>query len=524
MLDVISGGGSHMIKSRLRAATTLAGVVVATAAVSLSTASPASAHGDREHIEQMQAEHAASSAGGLMSDNVQHVRNLPGQVGISGCFMKTAPLFVTSGLDSVQVFNVKKPTDPVRVGILPNLVFENEAMNCGERKTADGTKRFALIGVDLHQTSPGDPDHINPGFGQELIVVDVTNPANPTIQSRVDATTSTHTVACIAETDCRYAYSAGNSGSKTFSIFNLTNLDNPREVDSDPAKTGVQPFSSPTAAHKWNFDSAGYGTHTGFDGSSMFDVSQPRNPELVTTTGRAGRGEKADGTKNGYNDFIHHNSFRPNAKAFRPNAKASFANGNILLITEEDYEQTDCSLAGSFQTWHVKSLSGAPDAIVPMDKEELADLGNFPAPVGAFCSAHWFDYHPSGVVAVGYYGGGTQIVDVRNPSALKSYGHAVWGASEVWDSYWVPVYNDRGDDTGRSTNITYSIDLIRGLDVYSVDLPGGARSSDMVSLASTNPFAAFSWPEDALPISLIMLGFGGFVLLRRRAAKAYVER
>jgi hypothetical protein len=474
----------------------------------------------------MLAENAASPSDPLVtSSNVEHVRNVPGQVGISGCFMKTAPLFVTSGLDSVKVFNVKDPLAPREVGQLPNAVFENEAMNCGERKMRSGTKRFALIGVDAVQASPGDIDHVN-ALENELIVVDVTNAANPRIQGRAFGTTSTHTVACVQKTDCRYAYSAGSSRNETFSIFDLTDLSNPREVDSNPNTAGVQPFSSPTAAHKWNFDNAGYATHTGFEGSSIFDVSQPRNPVLVTTTGRAGRGENADGTKNGYNDFIHHNSFRPNAKAFQPDAAPSIANGNVLLITEEDYEDVNCSTAGSFQTWHVKRLNGEPNAIVPLDKVELTDLDKSALPANpGFCSSHWFDYHPSGIVSVGFYGGGTQFVDVRQPKEIKSYGKAVWPtASEVWDSYWVPVFNKNGVDTGKQTNVAYSVDLIRGLDVYSVDLPGSSGTTNAVSLSSTNPFTAFSWPEDALPISLIVLAFGGFFMLRRRAAGAVVDR
>ncbi|HZJ06083.1 MAG TPA: hypothetical protein VFD59_11515 [Nocardioidaceae bacterium] len=508
-----------MIKSRLRPAVTLATALAVTAALSLSAAGPASAHSDRERIDKVLAENAASPSDPLVtSSNVEHVRNVPGQVGISGCFTKTKPLFVTSGLDSVKVFNVRNPLEPKLTGTLPNAVFENEAMNCGERRTKSGTKRFALIGVDLVQASPDKNgiDHTNVGGG-ELMIVDVTDPANPRIQSRAPGTTSTHTVACVEQTDCRYAYSAGDSGDQTFSIFNLTNLDKPREVDSNPQRDGVQPFSSPTAAHKWNFDNAGYGTHTGFDGSSMFDVSLPRQPELVTTTGAAGRGENADGTKNGYNDFIHHNSFRPNAKAFRPGAEPSIANGNVLLVTEEDYEDVNCSTAGSFQTWHVKRLNGAPDAIVPLDKVELTDLDPTALPANGFCSSHWFDYHPSGVVSVGFYGGGTQLVDVRNPKEIKSHGKAVWPGSEVWDSYWVPVFNKNGVDTGKKTNLAYSIDLIRGLDVYSVDLPGGARVTNNVSLASTNPFASFSWPEDVVPMSLIAFALGGFLVLRRRA-------
>ena len=161
----------------------------------------------------------------------------------------------------------------------------------------------------------------------------------------------------------------------------------------------------------------------------------------------AGQGD--DPKYPGWNDFILHNSQRPNAKAFRNGAAPSLANGNILLVTEEDYEQPDCSKAGSFQTWWVKRLDGTKNAIVPLDKVELSDLGTLPAAgQGAFCSSHWFDFHPSGIVAAGFYGGGTQLIDVRNPKDIKSYGHATWGASEVWDSYWMPVYSQGRRDDG----------------------------------------------------------------------------
>ncbi len=341
-------------------------------------------------------------------------------------------------------------------------------MNCGERRTARGVKRFALIGVDLVDASPDDPQHTNAG-GNELIVVDVTKPSAPRIMSRTPGTTSTHTVACVEERDCRTAYSAGDSRSGTFSIFDLRNLRAPREVDADASRAGVQAFSSPTAGHKWNFDEAGFGTHTGFDGASMWRTAKPRNPKLVTTTGRAGRG--TDPRYPGWNDFILHNAFRPNADAFRPGAAPSLRNGNVLLVTEEDYEDVNCETAGSFQTWWVKRLDGTRSAIKPLDKVELADLGSFPSPVGTFCSAHWFDYRPGGLVAAGFYGGGTQLLDVRDARDIKPYAHSVWGASEVWDAMWVPVY-ENGRMTKRRTDVVYSIDLVRGLDVYDVRVPG----------------------------------------------------
>ena len=442
----------------------------------------AHAHSDRDRAERMARTYDAGlSVPFLSSPNVRLAAVRPGSAGVSGCFLHSAPYFVMSGLDDVTVFDVSDPLAPREVGSMPSAQFENEAMNCGDRKVSKNrTDRFAMIGVDLYQASPDDLEHVNdPVTGDyELVIVDVTDPTAPHVRSRVKATTSTHTVTCIDGTDCRYAYSAGDDsevpGQGSFSVFDLTDLDNPVEVDSDKATPGIQPFRSDAVGwggHKWNVDAAGYATHTGAGGSYVFDVRDPLAPVEVANTGAAGDTAR-EGSVNHFNDFIHHNSFRPNAKAFRPNTSPSLANGNILLVTEEDYEDPDCATAGSFQTWHIKRLDGSDGSIVPLAKVELADLGTYPIPAGAFCSAHWFDYHPSGIVAIGFYGGGTQLIDVTDPTAPASHGYATWGASEVWDSMWAPVYNRKGVATSQRTNLIYSVDLVRGLDVYVVDVPG----------------------------------------------------
>lgn len=456
----------------------------------------AHAHGDRDRAERMSRMYDAGlSVPFISSPNVRLAAMRPGSAGVSGCFLHSAPYFVMSGLDDVTVFDTSDPVAPREVGSMPSAQFENEAMNCGERKVSrERTERFAMIGVDLYQASPDDLEHVNePATGDyELVIVDVTDPTSPHVRSRVRATTSTHTVTCIDGTDCRYAYSAGDDsevpGQGSFSVFDLTDLDNPVEVDSDEVTPGIQPFRSDAVGwggHKWNVDAAGYATHTGAGGSYIYDVRDPLHLVEVANTGAAGDSAR-EGSVNHYNDFIHHNSFRPNAPAFRPDAPPSLANGNILLITEEDYEDPDCSTAGSFQTWHVKRLDGSDGSIVPLAKLELADLGTYPVPAGTFCSAHWFDYHPSGVVAVGFYGGGTQLIDVTDPLKPVSHGHASWGASEVWDSMWVPVYNRKGIATSQRTNLVYSVDLVRGLDVYVVDVPGdGIGTLPSVEIASS---------------------------------------
>ena len=194
-------------------------------------------------------------------------------------------------------------------------------MNCGERSTSQGKRRFALIGVDLVQASPDDIDHLNVGGG-ELVVVEVTDPAAPRILSRTPGSTSTHTVACVKKSDCTFAYSAGDSNGK-FSIFDLRKLSKPREVDANPRKAGIQPFSSPTAGHKWNFAAAASATTPAGTAPRSGTSAAPPTRSCITTTGAAGRGE--DPRYAGYNDFIHHNSFRPNPGKFRAGAQAVVA-------------------------------------------------------------------------------------------------------------------------------------------------------------------------------------------------------
>ena len=498
---------------------------LAVAATTLVFAAPgtALAHGDRQRAERFAAQNAAANSGATVplvaSDNVSLLSSNPGSAGISGCFMRTKPLFVMSSLDSVKVYDVRDARKPKLTGTLPSAQFENEAMNCGERRTTSGTKRFALIGVDLYQASPDDIEHVNvrPVNGSyEMIIVDVTDAAHPKIAARAPGTTSTHTVTCVVDTDCRYAYSAGTDSS--FSIFDLTDLAKPHEVDANPKKAGVQPFSSPTAGHKWNFDGAGFGTHTGYDGSAMFDVRNPTHPRLVTTTGAAGRG--TDARYPGWNDFIHHNSFRPNARSFKAGATA-LGEERQRAVRDRGGLRADRLQQGGVLPDLVGQAAGRHE-----ERDRPAGQGralrprHLPPPQGAFCSAHWFSYHPSGIIAAGFYGGGMQLVDVRNPRKLKSYGHATWGASEVWDSYWVPVFDKSGKQTGATTNLVYAVDLVRGLDVYAVDLPGSAATANPVPLVAGSLWGDGGWRGTTTPVALVLTALAGAVLLRRRARGA----
>jgi len=154
----------------------------------------------------------------------------------------------------------------------------------------------------------------------------------------------------------------------------------------------------------------------------------------------------------------------------------------VLLVTEEDYandgDEIVCDKAGTFQTWHVPDLAGGA-TIAPLDIINPVAVGDgLSAPIGGFCSAHWFDYHQSGVTAQGYYQQGLRFLDVRDPTDIKQYGYVTGGASEVWDAYWVPQRDRSGRATGKKTEIVYTADFVRGVDVFEVDLPGRDLSEE----------------------------------------------
>jgi len=486
----------------------LAAVTALSVAGLLGAAAPAAAHsgGSEARKEKRQQFMDGVSLPVVSSPNIRFVGNFPETAAISGVHAKSAPYFYVSSTDSISVFDTSDPVRPQLTGTLANLVFENEAMNYGEKKVDGVVNRFVLVGADLVQYSPDDPANV--AEDNEMILVDVTDPTDPQIRSRVKTSTNTHTVSCINEADCQYAYTAGRGGK--FSVIDLTDLDAPRElgVFSSPAGGPTAAFKR-GAGHKWNFDNAGYGVHTGSGGSAIFDVSDPTNPRLAASTDE-------NGVKGPWNDFIHHNSDRPNASAFRAGAAPSVKNGNVLLVTEEDYENTDCATAGSFQTWQVDQLGGTPGTIKPLDRINPVDLGEgVSAPHMAFCSAHWFDYHQSGIIAQGYYEGGLRLIDVRDATDIKEYGYVASGLSEVWDAYWVPERNKGGVAGTNKTNIVYTVDAVRGLDVYTVDLPGTTSAPLLGSAGGVS-----NTPGLAISGALLMTLTGLAVLRRRRLAAA----
>jgi hypothetical protein len=457
-------------------------------------AAPASAHDGTVHPAAARAA-LLPPIPSLTSSNVKQVAGIPETLAISMEFARTGPYAYVSSVDTISVLDLTDPRDPQLRGTLVQALFENESMTYGERIVDGKLVRFVIAGVDLFRAASDDPEHVNVDDGAQLAIIDVTDPDNPFTRSVTPLdgpaaiTSSTHTVQCVDQKDCTYAYTAGGRQG-FFSVLDFSNLDAPKQVKTvfSPA-AGPNPVFSTGAGHYWDFDGV-LGWHTGSGGAAAFDVSDPLNPRLVNATNQ-------QGVTPVINDFIQHNSHRPNATAFKPGAPPSLANGNVLLVTEEDYandgDEIECDKAGSFQTWYVPDLDGAayraknPDGKkVGVGTISLLDKTNAPVefeagatpPATAFCSAHWFDVHQDGFVAQGWYGAGMRILDVRDPRNIKQLGYATGLVTEVWDAYWVPQRDAAGVAIpDKKTNLVYTADAVRGIEVFEVTLPAAGAAA-----------------------------------------------
>ena len=527
-----------------------------TAGLALGTAAPALAHDGRTKV----AAALGAPIPSVTSDNVKHIAGIPETTAISMEFARTGPFAYVSSLDTISVLDLTDPRDPQLRGTLVQALFENESMTYGERVIDGKLVRFVIAGIDLYRVATDDPEHINVDSGAQLAIIDVTDPDKPFTRSVTPLdgpaaiTSSTHTVQCVDQKDCRYAYTAGGRAG-FFSILDFSNLDAPKQVKTvfspaagpGDAKEG-QGFST-GAGHYWDFDGL-VGWHTGSGGAAAFNVKDPLNPQLLNATNGFGRGAPI-------NDFILHNSMRPNAAAFKPGAPPSIKNGNVLLVTEEDYaDQNDgselaCADTGSFQTWYIPDLNGPayraknPDGKTP-DLGTIAPLDQVIAPVDfggglsgpvapGFCSAHWFDVHQDGYVALGHYGAGMRILDVNDPKGIKQLGYATGGATQVWDAYWVPERDAAGVVVpGRKTNLVYTADAVRGIEVFEVTLPSSVAppaappqapppnepppNTPPASSPGTGGTLASTGVETWLPLAALTLMAGALAARRRRTS------
>lgn len=435
----------------------------------------------------------------FMSDNVELVGAIadPGIVAVT--FDPEKPIAYGTGVYGVVTYDVSNPTVPVPLGRLALPHFSNENVKLGVRE--DGT-RIILIGVE----SAGVTTTPSASTGNRFYVIDVTEPDAPRLASAATTGSRTHTMFC-ADRGCTYAY---NSGTNAFDIWNLTDI-------SNPVKEGT--FTSPVIAvsngtfsgtgHDWDLDEAGVAWLSGAGGITAFDVSDPANPRIMNSSNLKGKSKE-------FNKYIIHNSQRPDATGFTSReqedvfsypvngnpsagpedpamvAEAGIRAGEVVFVTEEDIstnQQGKCTKRGGFQAWHVQQLDADVYAstINPENKAyngSIAPIGKWTteandvddplttSDVAALCSAHYFDVHSEQhIVAQAWYNQGIRFLDARNPTAISQMGYYITGGQEAFGAKWVPEYGADGKQTGRDTDLVYTEDPARGIEILRVSLP-----------------------------------------------------
>ena len=386
--------------------------------------------------------------GSFMSPNVEWLGAIPDAAGISAKFITNrkgiAEWMYMSTTKGLTIYDVSNPALPLLTGVLPLPHFENEDI--------DGNANIAII-----STSPGG----------QIFIIDTFVKSRPILKHVLQADDGdAHVSACVDDCE-RYLYSTEGSALKVVDLL----------AKPEPKITYVDWVKSIGPVHEVDQDDQGIVWMTGSNGGGGFAVhplktgsakikaktskASPKNPVLITDMVVNGHNVGNDPE---VNDFIQHNSKRPTKATYKQTkGKPRIARGGVLAVTEEDYVP-NCEGQGQFHTFQASGSveTGTPLRLLDtwkMREGTMSPQSGDRAEGTVFCSAHWFTVRDN-IVAIGWYGGGTRLLDISNPRDIRQVGYFVSADQETWAAYWVPG----------PSGVVYSVDVERGLDILQVDL------------------------------------------------------
>jgi hypothetical protein len=200
--------------------------------------------------------------------------------------------------------------------------------------------------------------------------------------------------------------------------------------------------------------------------------AKPWDPVLVAGGGLPG-GDK--GVAQPQTDFIH-NAARPLNRQVEADG---VPDGNIALMTEEDFTGPDCDDAGRIVAADITSSLGGEGATnsTPAKPFRMTALDSYHPAINAKetqspnagCSAHYFEVSGS-TLGAAWYNQGLRVIDASDARDLRQVGYyyvngtdpATNPSSNSWDTAW------RGD-------LVYLFDMDRGIEILR--LKGGPRTA-----------------------------------------------
>ncbi|HEX2241445.1 MAG TPA: hypothetical protein VHJ82_09930 [Actinomycetota bacterium] len=383
---------------------------------------------------------------GWSSPNVEFVKNVRVDLaGVSvsetwGATLRGRYLYVT-GWGVLTIFDVSRPEDPVKVSQLPaQLSLDSEVgaiADAREDPDTNGTILPTLISL-------------TPFVRKELVVVDVSNKAEPEIISRLRLTERAHTISCLD--DCRWAY---------ISDGHIIDLRDPRDPQLEPVLWNEQLRFFPT----------------GFGPSPVHDVTEVAEDLVLTASVPIYLLDTS-------------NPLRPIVLAQSDSSPYSFGgvawpnapHSSLVLSFSEPgaFPAPGCKVRDALQGtsydsalatwdaahWRRTGIFTRVDAYFPSDGV-FAD-GNPPvsATHDSGCSASWFDLHPNfrerGLVAAAFYGNGVKFLQVSQEGKFEEQGYWLPSTSAVFGSI---------DAEWADEDTVYAISIDRGIDVLRFTAP-----------------------------------------------------
>jgi hypothetical protein len=142
--------------------------------------------------------------------------------------------------------------------------------------------------------------------------------------------------------------------------------------------------------------------------------------------------------------------------------------GSVVAFGDENLSEAGCSDAPLGGIWFYRIADpAAPELAGHFNLERTQDE--------AICSAHMFSVIPGierDLMVVGFYAGGTSVIDFSDPAAPVEVAYYDVGGrtpGDQWAAYWY-----------RGT--IFASDHLRGLDVFSLDLPDVAEATRLPHL------------------------------------------
>jgi hypothetical protein len=425
--------------------------------------------------------------------NMEFITNLPeGRQATAINFMtyghgsKAREIMLITGRFGLKTYDFSNPEAPVLLGELGNdkLVLQYD-LDLGRTPSASRTywqnedmdvdHRRKLAFLSRDPRAYGGSTNSNTDVAG-VYIVDVKDPAKPTIITFKQLPTG-HTTSCVNECDALWTggpasnaqqrTELGWAGGRPIIVTDLTDPANPVSYPDKPVDLFRQDGRT-AYAHDVDVDATGVAWVSGLGGMRGYWTDGVHHDPLTGKVRRAtaldpipyaggGLGDDAVSTENPGGWM--HNGLRPAGKDLKhgPALGQGYKPGELVMGTEEWFNSSLCDGEGQFV---ISSLEGSYDGegwrSTPEKPFRLKTVGTWTVkdkeatvPSNS-CSAHYFDL-ANGLIAYGWYGQGTRILDINDPTEPTQVGYFRPNGGNVWASYWYGDYvivadNARGID------------------------------------------------------------------------------